>query len=101
VKANWKLFSDLVDSCALELLRPGIIMKVLDIIVESGPELTHLIYLTTSCIHMTVSLCLLLKFLISESFTQRNQVSYCIQSGYCRIIFQFVTCVFLLCIGVL
>jgi hypothetical protein len=77
-------------------------MAMLDITVESVPELKALdlsdnkLYALDSLIVLAVKVPNL-----RVPHIGRNQVSYCIQNGYCYIIFQFVTCVFLLCVEAL
>jgi hypothetical protein len=79
-----------MDNCALQLLRPSIMMAV---IVESVPELTALdlsdnkLYTHDSLIVLAVKV----SDLKSPSQWEKP-------GSYCYIIFQFVTCVFLLCI---
>jgi hypothetical protein len=84
------------------LFSPNVLLAVLDIIVENVPELTAL-DLSDNQLYVFDNLSMLAAKVpnLRVLHIGRNQVSCCIQSDYCCIIFQFVTCVCLLCVEAL
>jgi nuclear RNA export factor len=91
------VFSDLVDNYAVALFRPNMMLAVLDIVVENAPELAAL-DLSENKLHVLDSLSVLVAKIPSLRVLHigRNRVSCYIQIEYYYIIFQFVTCDFLL-----
>jgi hypothetical protein len=77
-------------------------MAVSDIIMENVPGLTAL---DISDNNLSARDSLIVLAVKAPNFrilhTGRNQVSFCIQSNHCYIIFQFVACAFLLCVKTL
>jgi hypothetical protein len=91
------VFSGLVDNYAVPLFRPFIMSAVLDIIVENTPELRAL-DLSENKLYELDSLSVLAPKVpnLRVLHVGKNQVSCGIQTVYCSIIFQFVTCDFVL-----
>jgi hypothetical protein len=91
------MLSDVVENCAVALFRSSIMMLVLDISMENVPELMALDFSDNnlSALHSPIVLAIKVPHL-RILHTGRNQVSFCIQSNHCYIIFQIV-CVSALC----
>jgi hypothetical protein len=85
------MLSDIVENCAEALFRAKITMAVLDIIMESVPELTALDFSDNnlSALDSLIGLAIKVPHL-RILHTGRNPVSFCIQSDHCYIMFQFV-----------
>jgi len=90
------MFADLVDSCAIALFRPNMMLTVLDIVVENVPELMAL-DLSDNKLYALDNLSVLSGKLpnLRVLHIGENRVSYCICSDIAA------TDIFLLCVVIL